>query len=412
MKDLERVKNTTTIICQELENQGYATSTIKIYRMIYNGLIRYMFDQEITDFNETVCLNYLYQRTGYQKDGLYGHGNRKVNRVMKPLDVLIYYLNYNKVEYRMRPKSAPYTCPRHFLDEYTLFQEELEERHNAVATIKSNIRKVEKFLNFLDHEGIQDSKQINPSTITNFLASYKDNKPSYVNTIIYVLRNYLNYLYVEGFTDDNKGASLPKMRIMRNAFIPYVWKHEDVKKLLNIIDREDLKGKRDYAIILLVVRLGLRVSDVRNLKFSNIQWKRKLIILDMVKTKERIELPLLDDIGWAIIDYLKNGRPKTKCARIFVRHRAPYGPVGENESFYRELHRYMVAADISMPLDSHCGLHSLRSTLARNMLEAKTPLPIISETLGHKSIHTTSIYLKIDLVGLRKCALDPEEVFQ
>lgn len=65
-----------------------------------------------------------------------------------------------------------------------------------------------------------------------------------------------------------------------------------------------------------------------------------------------------------------------------------------------------------MPLDSHCGLHSLRSTLARNMLEAETPLPIISETLGHKSIHTTSIYLKIDLEGLRKCALDPEEVFQ
>ena len=72
----------------------------------------------------------------------------------------------------------------------------------------------------------------------------------------------------------------------------------------------------------------------------------------------------------------------------------------------------MLKAGLRIPLDVHCGLHSLRSTLARNMLESKTPLPVISEVLGHQSIHTTSIYLKIDLDGLRKCALDPEEVFQ
>lgn len=131
----------------------------------------------------------------------------------------------------------------------------------------------------------------------------------------------------------------------------------------------------------------------------------------MTKTKQRIELPLLDDIGWAIIDYLQNGRPKSTCDRVFIRHRAPNGPVGENESFYRELHRYMTVAGITAPLNIHCGLHSLRNTLASSMLEAKIPLPIISETLGHRSIHTTSIYLKIDLEGLRKCALDPEEVF-
>lgn len=70
----------------------------------------------------------------------------------------------------------------------------------------------------------------------------------------------------------------------------------------------------------------------------------------------------------------------------------------------------MVKAGLNIPVDVYCGMHSLRSTLARNMLEANTPLPVISETLGHQNINTTSIYLKIDTAGLRKCALDPDEV--
>lgn len=204
----------------------------------------------------------------------------------------------------------------------------------------------------------------------------------------------------------------PHVRILRNAFIPYSWNPEDVKKLLASIDRGSPKGKRDYAILLTVTRLGLRVSDIRSLEFSSLNWSRRTIDLTVQKTKKAIQLPLLDDIGWAIIDYLKNGRPKTKCTRVFIRHRAPYDAVGENESFYKELHRYMKSAGITPPSGIHCGLHSLRSTLARRLLETSAPLPVISETLGHTNINTTSIYLKIDLEGLKKCPLDPEEVFR
>lgn len=206
-------------------------------------------------------------------------------------------------------------------------------------------------------------------------------------------------------------AFLPHVRILRNTFIPHVWKTDDVKKLLASIDRDSAKGKRDYAILLMATRLGLRVSDIRNMRLSNLNWNRKTIALNFQKTGRAQELPLLEDIGWAIIDYLKNGRPLTACDRLFVRHRAPFDSFGENESFYRELHRYMQVAGIKPPIGGvHCGLHSLRSTLAKNMLEAKTPLPVISEVLGHTNINTTGIYLKIDLDGLRKCALDPEEV--
>lgn len=242
------------------------------------------------------------------------------------------------------------------------------------------------------------------------MKAFAESRPRYVSTILSVLRNYFTFLKDINFITTDLAASLPHVRIMRNAFIPHAWKTDDVKKLLASIDRDSTKGKRDFAILLMITHLGLRVSDIRNMKLSSLNWNRKIITLSVQKTRQALKLPLLDDIGWAIIDYLKNGRPQTVCDRLFVRHRAPFDSFGENASFYNELHRYMQVAGVTPPTGVHCGLHSLRSTLARNMLEAKTPLPVISEVLGHANINTTSIYLKIDLEGLRKCALDPEEV--
>jgi len=263
---------------------------------------------------------------------------------------------------------------------------------------------------FSTQKKIKSSDDITAFHLTKFLTSFTECKPRYVSTVLSVLRNYFTFLQDMNFTRTNLATSLPHVRVLRNAFIPHAWKTDDVRKLLVSIDRNSAKGKRDYAILLMVVHLGLRVSDIRNMRLSNLNWNKKTITLSVRKTGQALELPLLDDIGWSIIDYLKNGRPQTACNRVFIRHRAPFDSFGENQSFYSALHRYMKVAGIIPPAGVHCGLHSLRSTLARNMLEAQTPLPVISEVLGHTNINTTSIYLKIDLNGLRKCVLDPEEV--
>jgi len=330
---------------------------------------------------------------------------------MKPLQNLLRALDGGNVTFFIRSHIKPFECPECFSTEYIAFQKEFKERDYANATIISNNNILHKFLYFLKERDIPYSSAITPEIITEFLSGYASNKPRYVSTVLYVLRNFLTFIHVSGFIGTDLVISLPHVRILRNAFIPHSWNTEDVKKLLASIDRGCQKGKRDYAILLVVTRLGLRVSDIRSLELSSLNWSRRTVSLTVQKTKKAIELPLLDDIGWAIIDYLKNGRPKTKCTRVFVRHRAPYDAVGENESFYRELHRYMQSAGITPPAGIHCGLHSLRSTLARKMLETGAPLPVISETLGHTNINTTSIYLKIDLEGLKKCPLDPEEVF-
>lgn len=412
MYDLQPIKDGADAVLRIMAEREYAIATIKNHRGVLNTLLKFLEKNHFNELNEEVAITFVKEKTGTEMDGFWGSSDRKTNRVIKPVQNLLFYLNSGDLTFFMRSHIQPFICPPAFEKEYHFFEKEYRERNYADATIVCNNNVLHKLLYHLDGKGIYSSKEISTSQITEFMALYADFKPRYVSTVLYVLRNYFNFLKEMEFIKTDLAASLPHVRILRNAFIPHSWKTEDVKKLLEAVDRGAPKGKRDYAILLMIVRLGLRVSDIRRMNLSNLNWSRKTIVITMQKTGQPLELPLLDDIGWAVIDYLKNGRPKTASNRLFVRHRAPFDAFGENESFHKELHRYMQAAGIDAPIGVHCGMHSLRSTLARNMLEAKAPLPVISEVLGHQNINTTSIYLKIDIEGLRKCALDPEEVLQ
>ena len=130
-----------------------------------------------------------------------------------------------------------------------------------------------------------------------------------------------------------------------------------------------------------------------------------------VENSGLLELPLPEDAGWAVINYLRNGRPQTDEHTLFVRHSPEGGRISQRNKLQSILHKYMRRAELEIPKDEHRGLHSLRSSLARTMLEAGTPLPVISEVLGHRTTKSTSHYLKINIEALKKCLLDPEEVF-
>ncbi len=413
MDENKNIHEAIEFILSSLKTQGQALSTLKNYRNSFNVFEKYLNDNRISYVNEKVCLDYIYLKTSVKIQGFNEKGIKpNINRRMKPLHLLLLYLNTGKFIYQTRKTKELFICPEGFCIEYEMFLEECKFKGYANSTLSSNIQKVQVFLNYLDSILINSSEEITLNHINNFIALYDKAAVKYVGTILYVLRNYLSFIYKHGFTMVDFSILLPKIRVMRNSSIPHAWKKEDILKLLNAIDREDPKGKRDYAIILMIVRLGLRISDIRSMKLSSLNWNHKTISLIMKKTNQHIELPLLDDVGWAVIDYLKNGRPVTSCDNLFVRHRPPFNAFGETESFHKSLHRYMVKANLIIPMNNHHGMHSLRSSLARNMLETHAPLAVISETLGHQNINTTSIYLKIDIDGLRKYALDPEEVFQ
>ena len=398
-------------IMESLRKQGTSPGGLKNFENSYNVFERYLHDNAIAHIDAKICLEYVYLKTGLHFERFECvTANARVDYRMRPLLILLRYLDDGQFHRDVRKTKPHFICPECFRPEYEAFCEEMLYRGYSNATADSNVQKVRLLINYLTEQGVTTSADITIRHIDGFLKTIEGKAVKYVGVFLYVFRNYFSFLHDRGYTDYGLVPRLPKVRAPRNASIPYVWSKEDIRKLLGAIDRNDPKGKRDYAILLIAVRLGLRIGDIRGLKQSSIDWNRSMINLTMAKTGQNIELPLLKDIGWAIIDYLQNGRPSTNSECLFVRHKAPFTAFGDRNAFNKELHRYIVKAGLNFPDDRHHGMHSLRSTLAGNMLEVKSPLPIISETLGHQSVNTTSIYLKIDIEGLRKCAIDPEEV--
>jgi len=413
MKNQQDIHKAISIIVESLKTQGQANGTMKNYRSSFNVFESYLVKQGIIHVDEVVCLDYIYVKTGVRPESFETTIlDASLNRRMKPLHLLLMYLETGEFQYHVRLTRKRFLCPECFQAEFSSFCEECEIRGYAKSTIDSNREKIQKLLKFLENRAVESSTEITIQHIDEFLATYQNASVKYIGTILYVLRNYFSFLHERGYIDEEVYRNLPKVRMMRNSRLYYVWKREEVQQLLDAIDRESSQGKRDYAIILLAVRLGLRISDIRGLELTSFNWNRKTIKFVMKKTGQELELPLPDDIGWAVIDYLKNGRPKTISDRLFVRHRPPFTALGESSSFNRQLHRYIVKAGLTIPPNIHYGMHSLRGAFARNLLEAKVPLPVISSALGHQNVNTTRHYIQIDIEGLRNCALDPEEVFK
>lgn len=185
--------------------------------------------------------------------------------------------------------------------------------------------------------------------------------------------------------------------------IPSFYTAEEVATVENSVSRSSSVGKRNYAMVLLASRLGLRASDIANIQFSNIDWDKDMITLIMQKTGKTIELPLLADVGNAIIDYLQHGRPQSELQNVFLSCRAPY--VAATKAMVRAaINTIICKAGIDVSARHH-GPHSLRNSLASTMLENGTMIPVISESLGHRNTETTLTYLRIDIKSLMQCAI-------
>jgi integrase/recombinase XerD len=190
--------------------------------------------------------------------------------------------------------------------------------------------------------------------------------------------------------------------------IPSVWTEDELKKLFAAIDRGSPKGKRDYAIILIACCLGIRCTDIKHLKMEDFCWEEKKLVFIQSKTRSPISFPLTPEVGWAVIDYLKYGRPTINSPYLFVKHMAPFGPFSEGDHLAQLIKGYMRLAHLPI-LKKKRGMHSLRHTMASMLLEKDTPLTVISDILGHIDTDSTSVYLKVDIKKLRECSLSFEE---
>lgn len=280
---------------------------------------------------------------------------------------------------------------------------------SSKVTVEHYVKQSKRFMDYLISQGINDCHEITLSVINSYIRTLAGYSYKTVEQNICSIRTFLRYLLEADILKTDLASKTPMVQARKQTRIPSVWTKEELGLLIKAIDRGNQKGKRDYAIILLACVLGLRVTDIKNLTFNCFHWEEKKLVFIQSKTRETVTLPIPAEVGWAVIDYLKYGRPKVDSSIIFVRHIAPFLPFSEGDHLTQLIRDYMKIAHLPT-LKKRRGMHSLRHTAASRLLEQDTPLSVISDILGHADTDSTSIYLKVDINKLRECCLDTPEV--
>lgn len=215
----------------------------------------------------------------------------------------------------------------------------------------------------------------------------------------------MQYVYEQKLTSINYARKIPKHKTIDQAKLPSTYAPEEIEKLLKSIDRTSPVGKRNYAMILLAARLGLRASDIVRLTFDQLQWESSSLNIRQYKIGKELTLPLLADVGNALIDYLRFGRPKSTEPRVFLSERPPRGRLNTSNVVTHVVQRAFLKVGINTK-NKRSGPHALRHSLSFSMLNAQTALPVITEVLDHKNTGSTKYYLRIDLGSMKQCMLD------
>jgi integrase/recombinase XerD len=215
------------------------------------------------------------------------------------------------------------------------------------------------------------------------------------------LRSFLHYTRYRGDVARDLAVAVPAVANWSITSIPRAIPAEAVRQLLASINRRTAMGRRDYAILLLLARLGLRASEVAGLELDDLDWEGGQITV-RGKRAVRAALPLPADVGAAIAAYLRHGRPRSTSRRVFLRAKAPIRGFLDQKAIGSLVRNTLAHAGIKAP--TH-GAHQFRHALATDMLRHGASLTEIGEVLRHRSPETTMIYTKVDLEALRALAL-------
>lgn len=374
-----------------------APGTAHHYHCLWRRIKKYMDVRHKQHFDQSVGKEYLLHEFG---DRDYNTLTKREKDLVKAVNVLS---EFQKKGFIQPLKEQPFFEGEigRAITEYLSYRISLRLKKH---TIEEGEQHLYRFFQYLDTHKVTSVKAINQVHILKFIKTINPKFPSLTHRTIESIRGFLKYAYEQNLLEYNLASIVPKDNYKKQPRLPSTYSSNEIEMMISAIDRGNSVGKRNYAIVLLAARLGLRASDISNLKFDNLFWAQSLIILNQYKTGKKIELPILADVGNAIIDYLKYGRPKSTEPFVFLLARSPYTPI-ISSAVTGIVHSYFVKSGINISGRRH-GPHALRHSLAGILLEKETILPVISEVLGHKNTASTNYYLRIDLQSMRKCTLE------
>jgi integrase len=357
-----------------------------------NGILFWMKEKKLRQFTADIGEEFIHS---FVKPGYVTPYERDI---IRSVHVLSDYMHLGYI------RKRTFTPVEHPLDgaigqEMQKLISHLQSLRRSRITIKDYELYLNRFLVFLEHECVFTVSKICERHVLKFVSTMENNK---INTVS-CLRVLFRFWHEQHIIEDRFHELLDHYKWVKHEKIPSYYTSEEVLIIEKSLDRSSGVGKRDYAMLLLASRLGLRASDIAGLKFDNIDWEKNEINLTQYKTGNSLTLPLLSDVGNAIIDYLKHGRFMSDSRHVFLSARAPYVPA--TKSTVCAAIRYIIErSGVSVENRRH-GPHAMRHSLSGRLLENNESISVISEVLGHSNTETTMSYLRIDVTSLLKCSL-------
>jgi integrase len=294
----------------------------------------------------------------------------------------------------------PGNCQERFVDDYRHYL--LQERGLAETTLVYFVRFAELFLYDRFGNGDLNLSELCAKDVTDFVLNRAQQlSPGRAKLLVTALRSVLRYMRHQGEISIDLARCVPPVAIWSLSPLPKFLPAGAVQRLLDHCERETAQEKRNYAVLLLLARLGLRACEIVALELDDIDWDNGRVTIPG-KGGRLAQMPLPFDIGEAIALYLRFGRPCCACRRVFLRHRAPVRGFAHSTTVSTIVRRALIDAGVD---SARKGAHLFRHTLATDLLRQEFSLDEIGDLLRHQSPNTTALYAKVDLIALRSLAL-------
>jgi len=402
------IKKLTQDLEQELLRLGYTKGSLKFYKNCWKSLLKFSKEKNQSYYSEQLGIEFIETHFKILKKDFNGTLKQSEVQNLRVIRMLGDFQLHGAI-LRRYYKHKKLLHNTYFIEIYNNFKNYCIDKDYANATVEHYSKTAAKFLDYTDSKKITSCKNITLSLINNYIKTLAGYQYKTVEQQLCGLRAFFKYLFTQNLITEDFSTKIPMVQARKQVRIPSVWAPDDLRKLITAIDRGSPMGKRDYAILLLACRLGLRVKDIKELKMQDFHWEEKQLDFIQSKTRTRLKLPIPQDVGWAIIDYLRYGRPKVESTYLFIRHLAPFLPFSSGDHLRQIVVKYMRLAHLPISNNKKVGMHSLRHTLASVLLENDTDLPTISNILGHIDTQSTAVYLKVDIKKLKECAMDIRE---
>lgn len=372
-----------------LEAKAYNKLTLINYRRTLKKIEPYMCEHDINTYTTEVGVRYY---EDYLADNEIGNiRKRAILTAIRRLNDF-----HSGREYTIQSEQEAELLPGDYEPSLSSFATQCFENGNKNNTVKSKSWFVRCFLKDCISQGCKDVQSLSPSYVTKACLMVK-NRDGWA-----VIRFFLKFLSTSGIHKSDFSTLVPHYK--RTIHVPTIYSEKEILKFECAIDRTSDIGKRDYAMLLLATRLGMRSGDIVKLSTNELDFAHNKIAIVQQKTGEALHLPLLPEVREALADYINNARPKVTGETIFLRHIAPFQEISTSVLRF-ETTRYFRAAGIDITGKKH-GPHTFRSSLASSMVNDNVPYEAVRKILGHTDPDAIKRYASLDREKLREFAIE------